>query len=125
MESQIAEGRGLFIAGEHKVARLDQLRIWAERGLIHYEDGKDNSFGTISIRSALHRVQALNDMLGNRSEDADIPRFREYREKMQAFIEAMREVIQRAREQGSPNDPTARPARTTQVVIPAAYFGGL
>jgi hypothetical protein len=118
-------GTGMYIGGEHKVARLNQLRVWAERGLIHWEDGKDNSYASISIKDALLRIQALNEMLGNRVDDKDIPRFRELREKIQVFIEKMQDVIAQAREQGAPDDPTRRSYKPAQVVIPEMYFEGL
>jgi hypothetical protein len=121
----ISGGQQLFIGGTYVLARIGTVRFWAERGLVHWEDAKDNSYGSISARDAFERIVALRVMLDKPSEDKDIPRFRDYRNETQTYIEDMLKVIRLAREQGTPTDPTAKHATTTRVVVPEYCFGGL
>ena len=93
------------------VVRFGPLRIWAERGIIHQEDSRDNSYGSMSIRTALHRVSGLSDMLGNSSSrqmHSEDQFDRVNRTRIQNMINAMILVIRRAQEQGSPDDAGAR-----------------
>lgn len=110
------DGLPLFI-GQHKVAILDNLRFWAERGLVHCEDARDNSYKTMSVRQALEHANAISDMVGNSSNQYEYADRRAY---LVRFLEQIREVCQQAREQGMPTDPTARPARKTQILVNAS-----
>lgn len=109
------------ILGQHKVAVLDDCRFWAERGLVHCEDGRDNTYKTIPIIEALHRVNAISEMIGNStSKDEDPQR----RAVLQNFVDRFVDVIRQAREQGSPDDPTFKPAKKTQILVSTSvpYF---
>ncbi len=105
----------LFI-GQHKVAVLDQCRFWADRGLVHCEDARDNSYVVMSVKDALLRAKAISEMVGKSSNDYE---FADRREYLQRFVSDMVDVCRKAQEQGMPTDPTARPARKTQVLVPA------
>lgn len=101
-------GIALF-GGNHQVCIFGPLRLWAERGLIHIEDARDNSYDALSVRSALHRIKAINDMLVN--SKAELTRdggltAQEYDRQMK-MVEQMVEVCQQAQVQGMPDDPTA------------------
>ena len=97
----------MYLLGSHDVAQLGPLRLWAERGLVHIEDGRDNSFHTLTVKDALDRVQGLNDMLGNSTDDANIY-YKDERERLMRFIETMIIVAKKAQEQGMPSDGSAR-----------------
>src|SRR5271166_5592624 len=99
----------LFLGSmEHDLARLGPLRFWAERGLIHVEDARDNSYDSMSVRSALDRIRAINDMLGNRREKHSEDQYDQTkRAELMAFVEKMVDIIRKAREQGTPDDPAA------------------
>ncbi len=101
---------GKHVLGEDDVVRFGQLRFWAERGLIHCEDGRTNGYESMSVRTFLHRARALSDMLGNSStremntEDQfdQANRLRHLR-----FMERCAMIATKAQEQGMPSDPTA------------------
>lgn len=96
----------MYILGDG-VARYGTLRVWAERGLVHWEDGKDNSYDSMPVRQALHRIRALNDMIGN-SSTADKALYADQVTVLQRFIEDVLAVCRRARDQGMPHEPDAR-----------------
>jgi hypothetical protein len=105
----------MYLLGGHKVAVLDDCRFWAERGLIHCEDGRNNSYKTISVRDFLERIQALNEMLGKSTDQGALYDRRQY---LQGFVGDAVEVVRRAREQGMPTDPTFHPQKPCRVVVP-------
>lgn len=112
----------VHILGQTSVIELGPLRIWPERGLVCVEDGRDNTFEQLSVRDALLRVKAINDSL----QRAKMLNMKEPdRKRNQAFVEAMITVIKRAREQGSPDDPSAVRDLTrrlpTSVSVPANF----
>jgi hypothetical protein len=114
-----------ILNGFHDVVRLGALRIWAERGLIHIEDSRDNSYNSIPVRAALHRIKAINDMLGNRRTAHTEDNFDEAKRKeLRDFVDAMVPVIRKAQEQGMPDDHTAKNAlknrRPITVVVPGS-----
>ena len=111
-----------IIGGEHGVVRFYDLRIWAARGLIHIEDGRDNSYKQLSVRQALERVQGFNDMLGKKSDDKENKSFMPLRERIQEFVEKMMPVIRKAQEQGMPDDPTYHPQKPARVAVPLLDF---
>lgn len=116
----------LLFGQDFTVARLGALRLWADRGLVHCEDGTNNSYRSMSVRSALHRVAALSDMLGNPSRSRESELDRAKRGEIQEFIDRMCEVIRKAQEQGMPGDPSAvaayKRARPTVIALSAAEF---
>lgn len=96
--------------GGYKVARLGSLRLWAERGLVHIEDERDNSYVCLTVLEAIERATALLEMLrGQRRElhEAGVLHREEWDRRMAGLGEIL-EVIRQAREQGPPDDPQAR-----------------
>ncbi len=81
------------------------LRVWAERGLVHMEDSKDNSYVVLPVRTALEHLGGINKMIGNSIHETHL--YRDEVEMHQKFIDQCVEVIRRAREQGTPDDPSA------------------
>lgn len=107
------------------------LRIWAERGLIHVEDSRDNDYRTFSVATVLRRMRGISEMLGNstdRDKYTESQFDRAWRERNQTMIEEMIEVIRRAKEQGMPSDPTAvrdLVRRAPKTIVVPAYGGGM
>lgn len=95
--------------GDHDCVRFRNLRIWAERGLIHVEEDNGN-YQAISVRSTAHRMRALQDMINNSREEAKRnPGFNhQLCDQIQRMLESMIEVARKAQIQGMPDDPTAR-----------------
>lgn len=116
-----------MFSGTHAadVVRFGPLYIWAERGLVHIEDSRDNSYESVSVRAMLHRMKAIQDMLGNstaRQMNSEDQFDRANRERHQKMIEEMLVVIRKAQEQGMPTDAGARRElvrrRPKSVVVP-------
>lgn len=108
------------------VVRCGPLRFWAERGLIHCEDSRDNSYEVIKVRDMLLRLNAHNEMRPgiDGTEDPITKKWvYEFRSHIQTMIEQMLELCRKAQEQGMPDDPTARNSlkarRPSTVVVPA------
>jgi hypothetical protein len=99
-----------LFGGDHMVCRFGHLRIWAERGLIHIEDNRDNSYETMSVRTALQRMVAINDMLAN--SKAELSRnggmYADEFERNMKMLEQMTDICRKAQEQGMPTDASAR-----------------
>ena len=89
------------------VVRFGSLRLWSERGLIHCEDGQ-GGYHTIAIPDFFARVSALNDMVRNSLQQGQGKIYYDALAAHQRFVQAGLELIRRAREQGSPDDPTSR-----------------
>ena len=124
-------GNGNVLRGDD-VVRFGPLRMWAERGLVHIEDSRDNSYDTVSVRVCLQRMRALSDMLGNKTVDRQknsTDQFDgEFRRRNTEMLEAMTEVCRRAQIQGMPDDASARRdlvRRRAKTVVVPGYGGGL
>lgn len=80
------------------------LRYWAERGLIHCEDERDNSYETLTIRDFLLRVKSINDMLGNSKAVLAAEGFAHMDEveRQQRFVEEAADLVERAKTQQAP-----------------------
>lgn len=106
------------------------VRWWAERGQLHWEDSRDNSYGTVSIRDFLLRLQGINDMLsnGNRKVNEGFLLADEIL-RHQKFIEEALDLVRKAKEQGDPDDPRTRSEmrqrRSITTVVPADIVAGL
>lgn len=109
------------------VVRFGHLRMWAERGLIHIEDAKDNSYNIVSVRTMLHRMRGIQDMLknskpGTRQAHSHDQMDRKWVEENQNMLDAMVEVVRKAQIQGMPTDASARRdlvrRRPKSVVVP-------
>lgn len=115
----------------HDLVIYGPLRIWAERGLIHIEDARDNSFETISVNDCLLRINGLSEMIGNsrrgggpKSKDS-FTKYMDEIEDLQRAIDQLVDTCRKAREQGMPDDPTAqgalKRARPVSVSMPKEY----
>lgn len=125
----------LIAGGSHdqNVVCFGQTRMWAERGLIHAESGRDNSYECFSVRTCLHRMKAISDMITNTGQKVKANKansqFAQITiEEHQRMLEGMCEVVRRAQAQGQPDDASARRdlvrRRKKSVVVPG-YGGGL
>lgn len=99
-----------LFGGNHMVCTFGTLRIWAERGLIHIEDAKDNSYTVVAVRTALRRMQAISDMLRNSRASMihDKAMYADEFDRQMQMLDQMTEVCKKAQVQGMPSDPTAR-----------------
>ena len=105
----VSRSQKLIVEGDHNVVKMQPLwgkgptlRLWAERGLICWEDERtDGGYGTMTVREACQRVLALSEMAVNSSED---PKWQHERRQIQDFVCRMENVIRQAREQGEPFD---------------------
>jgi len=92
------------------VCKFGNLIIWPERGLIHIEDTRDGRYDVISVRTALERINAISDMLSNSRRELkeyNVMTLQEYDRHLR-FVEEMIEICRIAKEQGMPDDPSAR-----------------
>jgi|JI10StandDraft_1071094.scaffolds.fasta_scaffold23427_5 hypothetical protein len=119
------------LLGQHKCVyfgpsdNVKAVRWWAERGQIHYEDSRNNSYSTMSVKTFLERLKAISDMLGNgkKVENKDFMRSDEIERHMR-FVEEGVQLARQAREQGMPQDPNVRRQKAAEfskpVFIPSA-----
>lgn len=98
---------GVIFLGEHSCAHIGTLRFWAERGLVHCEDSRDNSYESVSVRTFLERARGLSDMIGRSTVKRDTGADASLRENVQRFLDEAVEVARKAQEQGMPTDRTA------------------
>lgn len=112
------------------VVRFGPLRIWAERGLIHVEDSRDNSYKKVSTRDELFRLQAINDMLANSRQKGSEDQFDASNvTRIRRAVEGMIAVCQKARTQGDPFGESKALARRLvrtmpKTVVTPPYGGG-
>ena len=115
------------------VVRFRHLRMWAERGLIHVEDSRNNEYKVVSVRVMLQRMRAIQDIIANsrpasrQAHSAD-PFDRAWLEENQGMLEAMVEVVRNAQVQGMPSDASARRdlvRRRPKTVVVPGYGGGM
>ena len=107
------------------------LRIWAERGQIHMEDGRDNSYDVLSVKDCLERLNGLNEMIGRSKKGGkgsfknSFTKYADEIKDVQQMIDKVIDVCQKAREQGMPTDASARRdlrrRQKTQVSIPTNF----
>lgn len=123
-----ANAKRILVKGEnHSVAvqfemfekKGNPVYYWADNGLVHWEDSKDNTYGSMYWQDAARRVLALSEMTIKSSEDGY---YADERKKLQSFICDMEEVIRKAREQGGPLDDGVladrQRARRKAVIVP-------
>ena len=120
----------ILIGGQHNVVFFGPRsnpkcqRWWAHHGLIHVEDSRDNTYDTLGVREFLHRLNAVNDMVGKSKATLANEGFahQDEIERQQRFIEESVELVRLAREQGDPGDPdvvsAAKARRPVTVVMP-------
>lgn len=94
------------------------VRWWAERGQLHWEDSRDNTYGVVSVREFLYRLKAINDMLSNgkHKENEGVMHVDEV-ERHQRFVEQAIELAKKAKEQGMPQDPEVRRHKAQELPI--------
>jgi hypothetical protein len=104
----IGGGKGILNFGPRTNPVRD--KYWAERGLIHHEDTNTGEYQTLNVRSFLHRVQALSDMLGNAPATMAGDRFAHQDEvkRQMRFVELAIDLARLAKHQGMPSDADAR-----------------
>ena len=87
--------------------------------MVKMEDARDNSYEALSVKEALLRVEGINDMIGNSSDDGE---YQDEIDKHTCFVEQMVTVCEKAKEQGMPSDESARKdlkrRQPTSVVVP-------
>lgn len=123
-------GSGLH-DGMRDVVQFGPLRFWADRGLIHMEDSRNNEYQTYSVRTFLHRARGISDMLMN-STKRDMMTEDQFdqanRMRHVKFLEACANLVEKAKVQGMPSDPTARrdlARRRPKTVVVPGFGGGL
>lgn len=99
---------GAHVLGDQEVVNFGNLKFWAERGLIHIENTRDGDYDSISVRVALQRMRAIQDMLGNRRTAHTEDQFDQQRRKEhQDMLDGLVCLCQKAQIQGMPSDPSA------------------
>lgn len=88
----------------HNKRRMEPVKWWAERGLVHSEDpNHEGAYNTMSVREAMVRVTALNDMVKNSLAGGDGRLYAdEIRETQQFIQDFVVHVIRKAQLQGDP-----------------------
>lgn len=113
---------GAHVLGDQDVVNFGNLKFWAERGLIHIENTRDGDYDSISVRVALQRMRAIQDMLGNRRTAHTEDQFDQAKRKEhQDMLDGLVALCQKAQVQGMPTDASAsrdlkRRAKKTMVV---------
>jgi len=102
----------VYILGQqHGVVNHGPLKMWADRGLVHIEDSRDNSYETHEVKEMLARIAAISDMMKHPIDGTESSKERkaihEERVRQQDLIDSMIPVIRKAQEQGMPGDKTA------------------
>lgn len=78
----------------------ESLRMWAEAGLVCWEDGRDGGqFGTLTWQKAARHVLGLSEMTAKPTEGG----YASERTAIQRFVCQMEKVICKAKEQGGPD----------------------
>lgn len=123
---------GSVVGTDRDVVRFGPLRMWAENGLIHVEDARDNSYDCMSVRTALRRMNAISEMLGNSSQrqmHCEDQFDQANRLRHMQMLEGLTAIVRKAQVQGMPDDPSARRdlvrRRSKSVVVPQTFGGGL
>ncbi len=117
-----------MLLGTHNVVHYRFLKIWADNGLVKFEDMRDGKFTVLPIHRATEHLKAINDMLKKSIQDRQYE-YAENIEELQNAVADIAGVIKQAKEQGDPFDPKAvkdrvneyyrsRPAR---IAVPAKF----
>ena len=85
------------------------VRWWAERGQLHWEDSRDNSYAAVGIKEFLERLRGINDMISNgKRKDNEGFMHADEIKRHQDFIEEAIELVRIAKEQGDPDGVRVR-----------------
>jgi len=110
------------ISAPTTVAKLGGLRVWAERGLIRSVQEKTGERRDMSIRDAIERTIAINDMLKISPRHERNYAYIDNWENHMRFVEDMIKVIQEAKEQGDPNDESVVKDRLRRMKVTIPMF---
>jgi hypothetical protein len=105
------------LLGNHGLVQYAHLKIWAERGLIRIEHTETGQYEILSVADAAKRALAISEMARLRRKN---PKWVKYYDEIAAqmdFVDRMHGVLQKAREQGMPTDPTARRDLTRRMPV--------
>ena len=110
--------------GHHSVV-FNNMRWWAQGGLIHWENQDTGAFGSLTVRDALQRAKALNDMLGNTRGDPGLAGYADQLQMHRDYIDGMVELCEEAQRQGRPDDPRhlkqlIEQRRNGRIVVPTS-----
>ncbi len=82
---------------------------YAERGLVHHVDTTTGQKQVMVLRDFLQRVKAVNDLIGGSVDTRkDATKIGIDLARQQQFVEDAIELAKRVKEQGTPDDPSAR-----------------
>lgn len=92
------------------------VRWWAERGQLHWEDERDNSYAAVGIKEFLERLKGINDMISNGKKKANEGFMHSDEvERHQRFIEEAVELVRIAKDQGDPDDIKVRKVKAEEL----------
>ena len=92
------------------------VRWWAERGQLHWEDERDNSYASVGIKEFLERLKGINDMISNgKKKDNEGFMHSDEVERHQRFIEESLELVRLAKDQGDPDDIKVRKVKAEEL----------
>lgn len=92
------------------------VRWWAERGQLHWEDERDNSYAAVGIKEFLERLKGINDMISNGKKKANEGFMHSDEvERHQRFIEEAVELVRIAKDQGDPDDIKVRKVKAQEL----------
>lgn len=96
-------------SGNPLLCDFEHLEVWAERGFVRVLDKRTGNTKLLSPATALRRLKAIQDMLKYERQSLHSSRTLHH-EKYDAiirFLVRVHAILQRALEQGHPDDPTA------------------
>ena len=98
------------------------IRWWADAGLIHYEDSRDNSYTSMSIKTFLERLNSINEMLGNglRSNNQNFVHNDELQRQMR-FVEQGVDLAKLAKQQAAKLRDDIKEHKSLTRIIPASF----
>ena len=82
------------------VARYRDKRMYARNGLVVVQDEKTGEEDVMSVRSFLHRVQAINDSLRISPRHERNHTYINYRAELETAVQTCLTVVQEAKDQG-------------------------
>ena len=92
------------------------VRWWAERGQLHWEDERDNSYASVGIKEFLERLKGINDMISNgKKKDNEGFMHSDEVERHQRFIEEALELVRIAKDQGDPDGIKVRKVKAEEL----------
>lgn len=95
-----------MILGNHNVVHYRFLKIWADNGLVKFEDMRNGRYDVLPVHKAKEHLIAINEMLRKSIQDKQYEYINEI-EELQKAVADIAGVIKQAKEQGDPFDPKA------------------